>query len=105
MSPKIKLDDDFYFREASVYGIVSELADYRLCHYLNRDLCLRLARSEDDHKHYYKGRTLIYSEYRYFHPVYQTHWMVTSNKKPFYSESNFPERVAVVLVPDQQMYD
>ena len=76
---RIRLDDDFYLKDATVYGIVSELPDYRLCFFLNNDLKLQLIRSSQSREYIRKGEKYFFSEFSYAHPLQETMWNLTSN--------------------------
>lgn len=76
---RIRLDDDFYLKDASVYGIVSELPDYRLCYFLNNTLKLQLTRSAQSREYILKGEKYFFSEFSYAHPLQETMWNLTSN--------------------------
>jgi len=81
MTKKLTLDDDFYLREATIYGLVSELPDHRLCYILNQAMNLRLCRTKYDREAYSKRGTFLYSEYEFDDPERQMLWLLTSNRK------------------------
>lgn len=107
---KIHLDDDFFMKDATVYGIVSELPDYRLCFFLNQLCQLQLQRNHDDREYKFKGNNYLYSEFSYQHPVLKTYWNFTSNRSYGLATQidelrplNSAQRA--LLVPDLKSFD
>ncbi len=77
---KIRLDDEFYLKDATVFGIVSELPDHRITFLLNNDLGLKLLRSTQDRELKSKGSVYSFSEFTFEHPVMRLFWCLTSNR-------------------------
>lgn len=116
MVKKLSLDEDFFFREASVFGLISELPDYRLCFMLNNALKLQLCRTAKDREMKVKKDTFVYSEFEYFDKERQITWFLTTNRKGKLKPSETPssqatpsmfdsEPSSAPLVPDQKMLD
>ncbi|WP_417590604.1 IPExxxVDY family protein [Owenweeksia hongkongensis] len=115
MAKKIELDEDFYFREATIFGIVSELPDYRLCYMLNEALSLKLKRAPADREFSSKKGTFLYSEFEFDDPEKQVTWLLTTNRKARIKQSEHSatlqlnslssETSAVPLVSDLKMID
>lgn len=106
---KIQLDDEFYLKEATVFGIVSELPDHRLTFLLNNDLGLRLFRCTRDRELKWKGSVYHFSEFSFEHPVMKVFWCLTSNLGNTLAEAA-PENVihsvkSVPLVNDLKTFD
>lgn len=106
---KIQLDDDFYLRQATVYGIVSELPEHRLSFLLNNDLGLKLIRNKEDRELYHKGRLYYYCEFSFEHEVKQMCWTLTANKG-FAKEDSpkgslWPTNPTLPLVADLKTFD
>lgn len=115
MAKKIELDEDFYFREASIFGLVSELPDYRLCYMLNNALNLKLKRAATDREFSSKKGTFLYSEFEFEDPEKQVTWLLTTNRKARVKQSSASETLnldslssetsAIPLVTDLKMID
>ena len=74
----IKFEDDF---EGILYGLVSQLKDYRLCWYLNKELNFDLMRMNDiEIIHKKKNKTAVFSLYRYEDDLDKCLVYVISNK-------------------------
>ncbi len=106
---RIRLDDDFYLKDATVFGIVSELPDHRLTFLLNNDLGLKLNRSLIDRELKYKGTLYRFSEFVFEHPVTQMFWSLTSNRGRALDESKGPGLLTTgqttPLVADLKTFD
>ncbi len=85
---------------ASVYGIVSDLPDYRLAFMINQELGLRLTRCQEDRKLYHKAGTINYSEYSYYEEMRVLKWHLTTNSRGLlkHNSSEVPELSAIPLV-------
>ncbi len=106
---KIRLDDDFYLKDATVFGIVSELPDHRLSFLLNTDLNLKLLRSKQDRELKWKGSVYYFSEFTFEHPIMKVFWSLTSNRgntaaEPA-SDNLFHSGKSVPLVNDLKTFD
>jgi len=65
----------------SVIGIATQLRDFRLCHFLNEALNIKLVRKDDIPVSAQKEDAFIYFPfYRFFDPHYKTNWYLISNK-------------------------
>lgn len=113
MAKKIELDEDFYLREATIFGLVSELPDYRLCYMINEAMGLKLKRAKTDRELNTKKGTFLYSEFEYDDTARQITWLLTSNRKARIKplpqnevvETLFSENSAIPLVSDLKMID
>ncbi len=113
MAKKIELDEDFYLRDAVIFGLVSELPDYRLCYMLNEILGLKLLRTRVDRELNTKKGTFLYSEFEFDDNLRQIKWLLTSNRRARIKhpsqneppESLFSENSAIPLVADLKMID
>ncbi len=106
---KIRLEDDFYLRDATVFGIVSELPDHRLTFLLNNDMGLKLNRSPQDRELKWKRSIYRFSEYTFEHPVMKVFWCLTSNRGAALNEAA-PENIlrseiSIPLVNDLKTFD
>lgn len=66
---------------ATVYGIISDLPDYRLTFMINQALALRLRRSEEDRKLYHKVGLLEFSEFTYYEEMRLLNWRLSANNR------------------------
>lgn len=116
MVKKLALDEDFFFKEASVFGLISELPDYRLCFMINNALKLKLCRTEFDREMKVKKETFLYSEFEYFDQERQITWFLTTNRKGRIKAAEAPlakdinpmldsDMSSIPLVPDLKMLD
>lgn len=115
MAKKIELDEDFYFREATIFGLVSELPDYRLCYMLNEAMGLRMQRAQHDRTFSSKKGSFIYSEFEFEDTARQITWLLTANRKAKVKptggfenielDSLLSETSAIPLVSDLKMID
>lgn len=101
MAQKIRLEDDT-LPPVSIFGIICDLPDHRLCYILNNELSLRLCRSQKDKEFYFKKNRLQYSEYVYHQEVSMMTWRLTSNANAtfFPAEQKEAERASIALVND-----
>jgi hypothetical protein len=85
---------------ATVYGILSDLPDYRLAFILNQELGLRLSRRNEDRKLYHKAGMILYPEYEYREKLRMINWHLTANSGGWLRlHDNEPmERTAIPLV-------
>lgn len=94
----LSLDDDDEL-QATVYGIISDLPDYRLAYIINQELGLRLSRTETDKKLYHKAGTIFYPEFEYHEELRMIDWCLTANNSGWVkAEENLMERTGVALV-------
>ena len=64
---------------ATVYGIISDLPDYRLAFMVNQELGLRLQRCKEDRKLYHKAGVINFSEFHYHEEMHMINWRLTAN--------------------------
>lgn len=106
---KIQLDDKFFLRDATVFGIVSELTDHRLTFLLNNDMGLKLNRSARDRELKWKHEVYSFSEYTFEHPVMKVFWCLTSNRGTALieasSENILHSGLSIPLVNDLKTFD
>ncbi len=81
MNLKLTLDDVMPDNEATVYGIVSELPDYRLCFMLNKELNLALQLSPHPKILYRKKISYAFNDYVYLQEQEKMEWHLTANRK------------------------
>ena len=82
MTPKLSLSlEDEEGLIATVYGIISDLPDYRLAFMINQELGLRLTRCASDKKLYHKAGIVQYSEFSYHEEFRMINWYLTSNTR------------------------
>jgi hypothetical protein len=95
----LSLDDDKDL-VATVYGILSDLPDYRLAFILNQELGLRLSRRRNDRKLYHKAGIIHYPEYEYQEQLRMINWRLTANSGGWLqlTENEQLERTAIPLV-------
>ena len=116
MVTKLSLDDDFFMTEASVFGLISELPDYRLCYMLNNAMNLKLIRAEKDRELHTKKGLFQFSEFEFQDLDRQITWFLTKNKKGKTTEGAVPstndmnlfmeyESSSIPLVADHKMID
>ena len=116
MVTKLSFDDDFLMSDASVYGLISELPDYRLCYMLNNAMNLKLIRSEKDRDLHTKKGFFQFSEFEFLDAERQITWFLTSNKKGKSAEASATatndmnlfmeyESSSIPLVADHKMID
>lgn len=100
MATKLSLDLDLN-EPASIYGLFSDLPDYRLCFVINNALGLKLCRTEKDRVLYHKSHKVRYSEFHYHEPLRMINWRLTANNGgAIYSEERGHfERSAISLIP------
>lgn len=102
-------------REATIFGLVSELPAYRLCFMLNDALRLQLNRTAKDREFASKKGSFFYSEFEFDDSYRQITWLLTSNKKALIKEPLTDENIeantllsetsAIPLVTDLKMID
>lgn len=101
MTIKLKLTDEF-LPSATVYGLICDLPDHRLCYQLNQALNLRLARLEEDKLQVFRHQKLLYPEFTCYDPYFQTQWWLTANTAGYYypeeEVSTRAEKTSVALV-------
>lgn len=85
---KLKIDNDFYTEDLTLFGLVSDLPAYRLAFVLNDNLDLQLKRSEHDKKFNYKNNELFYPSFNFEDPKKDIEWILISNKNPIIKEKN-----------------
>lgn len=106
---KIRLEDDFYVKRATVFGLVTELPDHRLSFLINNDLDLKLSRTTKDRELYWKGKTYGFTEFSFDHPVLKVFWFLTSNKGKSEVEETAPTNLqsttTIPLVADLKSFD
>ena len=97
LSLSLEDDDELV---ASVYGIISDLPDYRLAFILNHELGLRLKRRQEDRKLYHKAGVIYYPEYEYHESLRLIDWRLTANTmgQMHEAESDTMVRTAIPLV-------
>lgn len=107
MALKIRFDDDFYLKEATVYGIVCELPSYRLGFYLNQALNLKLCRCKHDRELYWKDIVLLYPEFDYEDSIKMVTWHLTANKEARIRADHQAneQQAAIPLVSDLKQFD
>lgn len=101
MRHKLSLSlDDEEDLVATVYGILSDLPDYRLAFILNQELGLRLSRRSEDRKLYHKAGVIMYPEFEYEEKLRMINWRFTANTAGWLkvSENEPMERTAIPLV-------
>ncbi len=99
---KLKLDDDF-MTPATIFGIISDLPDYRLCYVINQELGLQLARCKNDKELNLKNKgCLHFSEFSYSDAAAMIEWWLTANTQArIYSNDNGqPQITALPLIPE-----
>lgn len=77
---KIVLDEIVDWSEFTIFGLVSDAPDYKICFHLNSLLGLEMARAKNDYQVHYKGQTHFYPHYFCFDPMKDVYWNFTSNK-------------------------
>ncbi|HBF19841.1 MAG: hypothetical protein CMI36_01225 [Owenweeksia sp.] len=107
---KLKLDDDFYFEELKIYGLVSDLPSYRLCYFINNSLGLELKRSVLDKKFVHKGNPVNYPCYEQQDEKLGLHWSLIANKNPWAGDAKSePPQTYIIsglpLVPALKVID
>lgn len=85
---------------ATVYGVISDLPDYRLVFMINQELGLRLKRCEEDRKLYHKAGVIGFSEFHYHENMRMINWRLTSNSRGLITDemSQTAEPSAIPLV-------
>lgn len=99
---KLRLEDDFV-TPATIFGIISDLPDHRLCYVLNQELGLKLTRCEKDKELQLKKKGILhFSEFCYHAPAEMTEWWLTSNRHALiYPNDNTQAQVtALPLIAD-----
>ncbi|MDZ7845619.1 MAG: IPExxxVDY family protein [Owenweeksia sp.] len=79
MAQKLSLDNDFQ-ATATIFGLITDLPDYRLVFFLNQLLGLQLCRTKDDKELFHKAGKISFSEFHYYEPVSMLSWWLTANK-------------------------
>ncbi len=83
----IKFEQDF---EGVIFGIISQLKDYRLCWHINKQLDLDLRRLNDlEIINRRKNKTAIYSLYKYENEMDK--WVVNLVSNKYQGENLIPE--------------
>ena len=86
--------------QATVYGIISDLPDYRLVFMINEGLGLRLKRKSEDRKRYHKAGVVTFAEFEYHEKLRIIDWHLTANSGGMVlpEEEDTPVRSALPLV-------
>lgn len=75
---KLKLECASH-EEVTLLGISSTLADYRLVHYLNKQMNVSFARQEAMPYCISEGKTLSLPLYHFFHELMENNWFILAN--------------------------
>lgn len=80
MPKKHKLDSNL-LQDYSIVGIVTQLKDYKLCLFLNKNLGLNLVRTNDIHVNANENETMnSFPFYRFYDKHSKTNWYLLGNK-------------------------
>lgn len=106
MALKLKLDESDYLREATVFGLCSDLPDHRLCYFLNLDLNLNLARLNKDHQVVIKNQEHFFAEYTYC-DSHGRYWHLNANNSGYFynEEEQAQQSSSSSCVNDLRVFD
>lgn len=106
MALKLKLDENDYLREATVFGLCSDLPDHRLCYFLNLDLALNLNRQPHDHQLFIKKKCYFFAEY-FCSDSHGRQWHLNANNNGYFfnEEEGRYQSSSASCVNDLRVFD